>query len=743
MSKFMPAYGERSAPTFNEDKPRELPRFFFELERLFKRDPALTDAEKKADVLRYVDYDLDQVWRTIPEFKSSTATFDDFKAAILAYYPNSTGDYVYNLREKDAHILKFRTEGIHSADDLQRFHLKFLAITNWLIEKDLMGEHEQRRDYIKSFTQPLLGELKGVLRVKFMEHATNVPHKIQDVYEAARVVLLDEDLYPGTSGGPAVPVPVSPAAAASSSSGFVKTETFASVMSDLSRTISDALQQGSRGRITGPTVPANRNTDCNFCGGPHFIRECKVVDEYVLAGKCRRNFEGKVVLSTGAFVPRDIPGTLLRERVDEWHHRNPNQLSVASLVHTISTEHVQRSAEGSASPSFQLTTADRIVALEAELFNLRARRPAFVPAIKTRAQRARESPLATIEEVSEEEAPTEAREPTPPVIVTPVKRPIIAKAPEVIITGPPADDPEHPYRLAKDAAYAPPNARNIGAVAKPPAGKVQAPAYKTMPPIHDPTIAVDVYKRAMEQSITITARELLSLSPEVRAQVRDVTTTRRVPTAPGPIALQTVIYEDEGELDTAPAFALRHSDSFVPPQGSLIVEDPIEMYYESLEPGEIPSLDRLTVAKESTAIRSVYALVDTCQKKECTVDPGCQVIAMSEATCHSLGLAYDPKIRLNMESANGTFDWSLGLARNVTFLIGTITLYLQVHIIRSPSYEILLGRPFDVLTESVIRNFSNEDQTITITDPNTANKCTIPTFARGTNSSKNATPQDF
>jgi hypothetical protein len=105
---------------------------------------------------------------------------------------------------------------------------------------------------------------------------------------------------------------------------------------------------------------------------------------------------------------------------------------------------------------------------------------------------------------------------------------------------------------------------------------------------------------------------------------------------------------------------------------------------------------------------------------------------MSETTCHSLALAYDPRIRLNMESANGSFDWSLGLARNIPFLVGTITLYLQVHIIRSPSYEILLGRPFDVLTESVIRNFANEDQTITITDPNSKAQCTIPTFARGT-----------
>ena len=39
MSKYMPVFGEKSAPAFNEDKPRELPCFFAELEHLFKRDP--------------------------------------------------------------------------------------------------------------------------------------------------------------------------------------------------------------------------------------------------------------------------------------------------------------------------------------------------------------------------------------------------------------------------------------------------------------------------------------------------------------------------------------------------------------------------------------------------------------------------------------------------------------------------------------------------------------------------------
>jgi hypothetical protein len=103
---------------------------------------------------------------------------------------------------------------------------------------------------------------------------------------------------------------------------------------------------------------------------------------------------------------------------------------------------------------------------------------------------------------------------------------------------------------------------------------------------------------------------------------------------------------------------------------------------------------------------------------------------MSAIRCNKLGVAYDPSIRLNVQSANGNCNLSLGLARNVPFLIESLTFYLQVHIVQSPAYEVLLGRPFDILTESVVRNFSNEDQTITIKDPKTGRKITIPTVPR-------------
>ena len=72
-----------------------------------------------------------------------------------------------------------------------------------------------------------------------------------------------------------------------------------------------------------------------------------------------------------------------------------------------------------------------------------------------------------------------------------------------------------------------------------------------------------------------------------------------------------------------------------------------------------------------------------------------------------------------MVLANGGVNQSLRLAHNVPFIVGEITLYLQVHVLQEPAYDILLGRPFDVLTQSVVRNYSDENQMVTILDPNT------------------------
>jgi hypothetical protein len=73
------------------------------------------------------------------------------------------------------------------------------------------------------------------------------------------------------------------------------------------------------------------------------------------------------------------------------------------------------------------------------------------------------------------------------------------------------------------------------------------------------------------------------------------------------------------------------------------------------------------------------------------IDPGSEIIVMSKDICHDLGLSYDLTIHMNLTSANGKVDQSLGLSHNVPCHIADITLFLQIHIVQKPAYNILLS----------------------------------------------------
>ena len=120
---------------------------------------------------------------------------------------------------------------------------------------------------------------------------------------------------------------------------------------------------------------------------------------------------------------------------------------------------------------------------------------------------------------------------------------------------------ENPYQKAKDAIYASPDSHNMVGPVKVPLVKSAAPAYKTLPPVHDSAIALDIFKQSTSSPVTITQHELLSISPEVRTYVRDSTTTRRVPTAPAAAvqgSLLVVPEEDEVALELYQTLLLGH-----------------------------------------------------------------------------------------------------------------------------------------------------------------------------------------
>ena len=576
----MPLKGDRGAPTFNPERPSKLSRFFRQLEALFLRSGITSDVEKKDYVISYIDASLADLWEGIPSYKSAADSYDAFKAAVLDSY--SDHDRKYNVSDLDMLIGERQRLGIRSLNELSEYHLRFQAVTSYLLDKKLIGEIEQFNAFVGSFSPAFWNDISRCLQVKHPDHYPDLPYKISEVYEAARFVL-----HGLPTGSSAIPIPTLPPQQRSPSSvsytpspsqpidapPTIKAEQLGSILTEFTKSIVEAIKQVNVSDDRSSSSNVRRSTACNMCGKEHFIRECEVVSEYIRAGKCRRNTDGKVVLPSGAFVPKDIPGTLLCDRFDEWHRRNPNQLAAGTLFHSVVSSDQSPSSPTTSQPLYQLSTTDRIASLEVELFNLRARKPGFTPVIRTRAQKARNANA----DPDNDPAPVQ-----PPAISEPDQPRATSEQP----TAPPAipfepKGPEHPFRNAQDATYIPPQDRNVGALPKPVAPKKSEPAYRTLPPIHDQSIATDVYNCSLNTPVTITQRELLSISPEVRAQLRDAITTRRIPNKDSTQQNLMDEFAPDFESNLTPQLsssAVPSRTIHQPPAGATIIPDHFETY---------------------------------------------------------------------------------------------------------------------------------------------------------------------
>jgi hypothetical protein len=273
------------------------------------------------------------------------------------------------------------------------------------------------------------------------------------------------------------------------------------------------------------------------------------------------------------------------------------------------------------------------------------------------------------------------------------------------------------------------------------------PEYRVRAPYQDDKAGKRLFNQIMATRLEVSVKDQLAGSPALANEFRKALTKSRVPAQSMKDALLAGeelpfflddIEEPKLEWDAIPISDLpiitslwvsTDSASQGIPDGSIMVPDPYMQYLESLGPDEAPK--QVYVAKESASLRAVFPLVNGQAKVEAVVDSGSQIVSIALEDAEKLGLNWDPDINILMQSANAQLERTIGLAKNVPFLFGNVTVYLQCHVIRKPAYHILLGRPFDLLTESTVQNKKDGGQTITIRDPNTGVRCTMPTHLRG------------
>jgi hypothetical protein len=84
----MPMRNERSAPRFDPTKPRELVRYFKDLEDHFQRCAVIDLANQKWWALHYVSVEIADLWESLTDWTAAT-TWDLVKDAVKKRYPAS------------------------------------------------------------------------------------------------------------------------------------------------------------------------------------------------------------------------------------------------------------------------------------------------------------------------------------------------------------------------------------------------------------------------------------------------------------------------------------------------------------------------------------------------------------------------------------------------------------------------------------------------------------------------------
>lgn len=228
------------------------------------------------------------------------------------------------------------------------------------------------------------------------------------------------------------------------------------------------------------------------------------------------------------------------------------------------------------------------------------------------------------------------------------------------------------------------------------------PQFKYQTPIEAvmPDVAEAVIKKMEDTKIEVTIAQLFAICPDVCWAFKERLTTRRVQ-----------MDATNSVLEAAESFLLPHLEQ------------------EAVRVNLVEQA-AMIVGQHILSLRVVEPLVEGKLRVECILDQGAQVIAMRKGVWERLGLPLRSDMMMTMESANQSKDQTLGLLQNLKFEFGPVELILHVQVVNKAPFDVLLGHPFFALLECSTKDYSDGDQHIMLTDPNSREIVTIPTRER-------------
>src|SRR5436190_10652154 len=374
----------------------------------------------------------------------------------------------------------------------------FMRISNYLRQWNRIDQGALDRMYIQGFGNTTRRRIEHRLSIMQPDHHPDNPYPQSMVQEAAQFLLSSTSPLSSSFADqkPTVLGPTSPTLE-------IKTEptemgSLMSVMQQMVGSLTMLTQQvtaisAQRNPGTGPAT--GQSNSCHFCGKTACrVKICETVNEYVAAGKCAKDQNGRITLPSGGWLPRGLEGTTMAQRIDNYHSTNPGQLarnpaprvtaamfeSVESLAFTRQVEEEGETEKG------EIEEFVRVMANEA------AKR--FDKGKK--------------------------KNPVPKVVIT---TPASPQAPQPAATT---------QQTTPETTPAKPATRG-------------EPQFHFQSPCDDPALVGKVWDRTLDTPIMLTQWELLTVSVDIRKKFKDHTTAKQVPA--NMTGMTEVMYQQTGE----------------------------------------------------------------------------------------------------------------------------------------------------------------------------------------------------
>ena len=185
----MPVRGERGAPIFDPQQHSTIRKFFAQLEALFARCQIASDIERKLYTTLFPNSDVTDTWEALSEYSDPRKTYADLKARLFDIYNQSSLRYTHCDLER--FICDQIPLDLRSQQALSEFHLRFNAISTYLLDLGHISMREQSAMYLRGFHTSLRSKIDFRLQIKYPDHSLSLPHSIYAIFEAAQWISQD------------------------------------------------------------------------------------------------------------------------------------------------------------------------------------------------------------------------------------------------------------------------------------------------------------------------------------------------------------------------------------------------------------------------------------------------------------------------------------------------------------------------------------------------------------------------